>query len=404
MQDARWTTQDAGSGMQNAGGWRPVRHRIGLVVMAMAITPVVRTALASETVVRLHPTATVNADQVLLSDVAQLTGEDAQLAGTWPLIAAPAPGQQAAIDLESIQKVLVRKGINPSTWVFRGASRCRISRPAQIRGTSETAAEQMSSPTARRLASVPAKGTVTTAPAESAPPSAPSGPDPDSLEGAIHQHIAGRLTKFGGRPAITISPSLRDLLHLSRPAYDFTIADSGDRLLGLVPLQVTILRDGKVEQVRSILTEVSLIKPVVVANGPINRGQTIRSNDVTLREQTFDRLDRIGSGDLNAFIGQRAVRFINRDELITSKDVESVPLVLRNDLVSVTLRRGDVTIKGVAKALSSAGYGQTVELRNEASKESFLAVVTGPKTAEMRDPAKVQAAPPDALALAGGSQ
>jgi flagella basal body P-ring formation protein FlgA len=391
--------------MQNSGVRRLTCRRIGLVVIAMAITPAARAVHASETVVRIYPTATVNADQVMLSDVAQLTGEGAQLAATWSLTAAPAPGQHAAIDLDSVQKALIRKGINPSTWVFRGASRCRISRPVQIRGTTETITEQVLTPaTCPRLASGAANRPVTTAPAEAAASPAPSGPDPDTLEGAIHQHIAGRLAKYGGRPAIQVSPSLRDLLHLSRPAYDFTITDASDRLLGLVPLQVTILREGKVEQDRSILTEVSLVKPVVVATGPINRGQTIQSNDITLRDQTFDRSERIGASDLNAFVGQRAVRFINNDEMVTAKDVESVPLIVRNDLVSVTMRRGAVTIKGVAKALSSAGYGQSVELRNEASKQSFLAVVTGPKTAEMAQPRPVQAETSDSLALAGGNE
>jgi flagella basal body P-ring formation protein FlgA len=70
--------------------------------------------------------------------------------------------------------------------------------------------------------------------------------------------------------------------------------------------------------------------------------------------------------------------------MVDLRDVEPVPLVQRNDLVTVWVRRGRVAIKGSAKAMSSAGYGETVELTSELSrKDRFTGVVTGPKTVEL---------------------
>jgi flagella basal body P-ring formation protein FlgA len=225
--------------------------------------------------------------------------------------------------------------------------------------------------------------------------------DTRTLDGALRAHLFERLASLGGKPVIQVSPAMRDLMQLTRPEYDFAIADRGDRMLGLVQFDVTIYRQGKVEQVRPVLAEVALVKPVVMAAGPINRGQTIQSKDVVIQDQTFDRPDRVGMTDLNAVVGQRAVRFMNKGEMLTAKEIEPVPFVVRNDLVTVTARRGSVTIKGVAKALSSASYGNTVELRNESSKQVFLATVTGPKTAELVMSGTV---PAQAVAAAGGNQ
>lgn len=376
MQDARWTTH-AGSGTRHAGMRKRPCSRFAIAWLLAAIPAIPAMAVEpAETVVQVHPTAVVNGEQVTLSQIAALQGSGAELVGEWAIIAAPAAGRETTIDQNAIQQALIRRGINPSLWVFRGAIQCRISRPANL--PKNTQADRDGAEPSVQPPSLAA-----TVPHVASAPAEPAGPDPDTLEGVIHTYMASRLASLGGRPSIQVGPSARDLLRLSRPTYEFGIVDRGERTLGLVSLDVTISRNGKIEQTRPVLMEVSLAKPVVVAAAPINRGQTIGPEHVVLKEQLFDRADRIGPSDLKAFIGQRAVRFINRNEFLATKDVEPVPFVLRNELVTVTIRRGGVTLKGVAKAMQAASYGQTVELRNEASKETFTATVTGPRTAEL---------------------
>ncbi len=390
MQDARWTTQCAGSGTRNAGMHR---HSCRWGILALVLTA--SSVQAAETVVQLYPTATVTSDQVTLSQIAALTGEGAELAANWAITAAPAAGGETSIDQDSIQQALIRRGINASTWVFRGSSKCRITRPRPVRGANTDRNENAGD----QAVADHVKLSAATAPADAVAKPQAAGPNPDTLEGAIKAHMAERVASLGGKLTIQMSPSIHDLLQLSRPTYEFGIVDRGDRSLGLVPLDITIYRGGKAEQTRSILAEVSVVKPVVMAAGPINRGQTIGPEHVVLKEQAFDRPDRMGASDLKAFVGQRALRFINKDELLTAKDIEPVPLILRNDLVTVTVRRGGIEIKGVGKALASAAYGQTVELRNEVSKQTFMAVVTGARTAELTTE---PATPAQTISLAGG--
>ena len=44
----------------------------------------------------------------------------------------------------------------------------------------------------------------------------------------------------------------------------------------------------------------------------------------------------------------------------------------------MTLARGGVRIKTVARALEAGSYGQTIKVKNEATKDTFQVVLTGP--------------------------
>ncbi|MCL2329687.1 MAG: flagellar basal body P-ring formation chaperone FlgA [Phycisphaerae bacterium] len=370
------------------------------------------TSNTSECVLRIYPTAVVTSATVTLGDVAALSGDNARAAGSWVIAQAPAPGQEITIEADALQQWLIRRGVNASMWVLRGSTKCRISRPMQSGITTPLmAAVPPTSADASRNSSKSRtiRGIATTMPADliatvssgqiantvaatsamnagttsaSVPTSVPT---PDTLEAAMYEFVGARLASLGGRPSISVSPALQGLLQLSRPTYDFHITNSDDRLLGLVSLEVAIYRDGKLEQKQLILANVSLMKSVVIASGVINRGQTIRSDDITLREQKFDRVDRIGMSDLKAVVGQRAVSNIAKDTMIVAKDLEPVMLVVRGDLVTVIAKKGNVSIRTVAKAVGPAKYGEMVELRYDSlrSKESFTAMVTGPKTAEL---------------------
>ncbi len=399
MQDAGWTV--AGSGTQN-----PTATSGLIAVCAIALALAMPVAMGAEApasnTVRLYSAAVVTSNQVTLRDIAEVSGEGTQLAATWVLTEAPKPGQETTLEQDAIQKAMIRRGINPSRWLFRGSARCRVSRPALSRsaGELETEVREAQQPESFAPRSKRQERKVTaTAPATDLVAPAPDEPDPNTLGGALHQHVMQRLGRIAGRPCIQVSPAFTKLLTLSRPNYEFRITDRSERTLGLVPLEISIYREGRLEQVQSILAQVNLVKSVVIATGPINRGQSISSADVCLRERSFERTDELGIDNLAAVVGQRAVRLIGRDEMLSGKDMEPVPLILRNDLVTVTTRIGNVTVSSSAKAMAPASYGQSIELRNEASKQTFLGVVTGPKTAELVAGASM---PPATVSMAGG--
>ncbi len=364
-----------------AGG--PILLMAALVSAAAAAPPANQTAAVSppvtETVVRLHAGAVVSGEDVFLSDVAEVEGEASRLVSGWRIAAAPRPGQSGVLELSRLQSIFAHRGVNLSRWVFRGSSRCEIRRVVDpSRQTEVVPCRAAKEPTHTRMES-PAQ-------APASQPAAQSAVNPDTLEAAVRGHVAGRLAPLAGEPIVRFSAAAGRILALARPTYSFQITDraEGRKMLGILPLEVSIFEQNQLKQVVPVLAEVSLRKAVVVATRSINRSETIRSGDLQLEFRIFNRIEDIGLTDLRPLIGQRVKRFIDARSILQQRDIEPVPLVMRNDLVTVVARRGGLVIRGSAKAMTSAGIGQAVEVKNESSKETFVAIVIGEKTVEVR--------------------
>jgi len=352
---------------------------VGAAVAALAAcapaagAPATRPAGADgEAVARLYAVAVVTDDDVRLSDVAELDSEQAGLAGNWVVAAAPPVGGTRVIDLEAVQRALAHQGANLSRWVFRGSSRCTVSRPKSCIRPADLSGHGGSAREVGQKTRVSESGRTATAEV-----------DPNSLEAELRTHIEAKALKLGGAPVIRFSPAASKALALARPQYSFRIVDRSTGPLGMVPLEVEISEQGKVVRTLPMLVHVLLRKPVVVAARPINGSQRIEPDDLVLSERTFERIEDIGMSDMGPLVGQQAKRPIARGDSLSTKDVEPVPLIQRNDLVTVWVRRGGISVKGAAKAMETKGYGETVLLKNEASRQEFAAVVTGPRTAEV---------------------
>ncbi len=391
MQDANRTIGKTNRGRRDGyraeiTGWSSRAIR-GLMLAAACVSPCAASdvrgnpaAGSSETVVRLYRVAMVAGDEVTLADIAEVQGDSAELIARRPLMAAPHAGDSGVIELAQLQNMLARRGANLSQWIFRGSSRCTVTRIGQ---KTEVAPPGTVHPHA---ASQPAAGSIENA--------GPQPVDPNTLEAALRDHIGQRLARLGGVPIVRFSPGVSRVLTLSKPTYDFQVTDRSERLLGMVPLEVTVLEKGQARQTLPVLCDVSLRKSVVVAVRSLNRGGLIEPGSLILQERIFDRVDDIGLSEVQPLVGQRLKRLIDARAMVYARDIEPVPLVLRNDLVTVIVRSGGMTIRGSAKAMSSGGLNEPVLLKNEMSKETFSAIVTGQKTAELREhAAPVESAP-----------
>jgi len=366
---------------------------VGAAVV-MAALPARTWAVDSETSLRsvagsgqvevcLRPTAVVTGPRVRLADVADVTGTGAADAGRWVVATAPPAGGTRILAMKVIQRALADRGINLADWRFHGASRCHISRPATVPSPAhKTLCANDRNTDGLKGASGFAK-LVASGDEARAAGGDPAGPD--TLEATLRRHLAERLADLGGEPVIQFSPMIRQALALSAPTYRFEITNRNNRRLGLVSLEVQVYEQGRRHGTLSVLAQVSLRKRVAVAARPINRRQTIKAADLKMVERLYDRADRAAAGvsDASLLVGRRARRFITPDEPISLQDVEAVPLVKRNELVTVWVRRGGIVIKAVGKATRDAGLGEIVLLKNEMSGQTFAARVTGPRTAEL---------------------
>jgi flagella basal body P-ring formation protein FlgA len=180
------------------------------------------------------------------------------------------------------------------------------------------------------------------------------------------------------------SEKLRSALSLSAPRFSFEVEPHNAVPLGLVSLRVSVFEGGELVQTVPVVAEVALIRRVVVAKRPVNRGMAIGDGDVSLELRRFSDISRIGVTDPRAVVGQRARVFVDRGEMVLARDVEPLPLVSRGDFVTVYHRQGGLLVKTVGKALGGGSYGDTIPVKNEGSKRSYEATITGPQTVEVR--------------------
>ena len=354
-----------------------------VVVAALSVTlradvsgePVRCEADRAETVVRLLPTAVIVGDVIVLADVAEVTGPGASTAEGWAIAPAPPAGTRRSIDRRVLQQALTEQGVNLADWRFHGASRCEVARPAGAAGGDA-------------FQDAPSTGHGSTD-SRTIRAARPEPVDPNSLEGHLRAYLTARLAGLEGEPIFEFNAAVREALSLTAPTYRFEISCRHDRKLGQVPLDVTVLERDRVHTTLQMLVHVALRRQIVVAARPINRQQIIEADDLVMTERIWDRIETAELSDPARLIGQRARRFLPSQEPIALRDVEDVPLIRRNDLVTVWSRQDGFVIKTVGKAMGEASHGQTVHLKNEMSGQTFTARATGPRKATLVTPLTV---------------
>jgi len=66
--------------------------------------------------------------------------------------------------------------------------------------------------------------------------------------------------------------------------------------------------------------------------------------------------------------------------------VQAVPLTRTGQFITITLNRGGVRIKTVARAMEEGSFGQTIKVKNEATRDVYQVVLTGPQEGSMGPP------------------
>lgn len=374
------------------GNARAPRRPIVLLAGAALVAACVAQP-AGAAALRMWSESVVDSDHIRVADVAevlQAMPDQAERYGAVVIKPAPAPGQDVPVTLDDLRDALVRAGANPVEFTVRGSVSCRVVRALTLRvadpsvrgaegsrwwwpGQTNRRADDACVPTDHASAQVNGEITVS---------NTVSAASPRTLEDLLYEHIGSRFAELGGRVHLQFSVNARQALSLSKPEYDFRIHSDNERRLGQTSLTVDILRDGQVQQRLPIAVKVSLTVPVVVAARPINKNQVIRQQDVKLEDRDFFHLSKLGLTELGLVVGQETRQFVRRGDMIFHNDLKPRPLVRRGEMMTVWSEVGGVRIKSVAKALQTGSHGETVEVRNEASQQTFLVQVTGPQTGE----------------------
>ncbi len=307
--------------------------------------------------IRIRPSALIDHDHIRLGDVAVIEGFAADQLSEFQGLAiadAPAFGQSKLITLNDIRSKLAGAGVNMAVVCLKGASRCVVRRPTEM------------------------------PPEQDAPQdaSAHKATGEQSLRAQIQRFVDERLAEYGGEAEVGFRRTPAALLALAGPAYTFDIEPRSSRKVGNFEMLVTIHHGSAEPQTQKVAVEVALKKGVIVAINPISRGQTITRADIMTEQRSFKKLEHIGMTKPATVIGQEAKRDIRMGDMVKAGDIKSKVLVKRNELVAIRSLRNGIAIESTGKALADGTLGDSIEVRNEGSEETFWAQVTGLRRAE----------------------
>jgi flagella basal body P-ring formation protein FlgA len=186
---------------------------------------------------------------------------------------------------------------------------------------------------------------------------------------------------------VTFRPQDARALGLCEPHFKFQIEPGRVRDLGEVSWNVTVFADKSQQRTQVAATARAWQTQLLVAK-PMAFKQPIREEDVVERRVLIDHLLDDTVLEKSQAIGQQAARDLKPGTVLTAKMVDAIQLVRPGQFVTVVYRQGAVELKTVARALDGGSLGQTVRVKNEATRDIFEVVLTGPQTASMNSTAQ----------------
>ncbi|MCK5527599.1 MAG: flagellar basal body P-ring formation protein FlgA, partial [Candidatus Latescibacteria bacterium] len=79
-------------------------------------------------------------------------------------------------------------------------------------------------------------------------------------------------------------------------------------------------------------------------------------------------------------IGKRMTKTVGIGRIVSRKDVEERPIIIRGSRVTILAEMGGLTVQATGKALEDGWRGKRIKVRNEASKKRLVAEVVDERT------------------------
>ena len=189
---------------------------------------------------------------------------------------------------------------------------------------------------------------------------------------------------------VRFNPQDEKLLALSDPQFKFNIDGRRARNLGDVSWEVTVITNGGSKKV-SVIADAAWQAagahrqaPGVQADHPRRRPDRPPRPWWTGSSMNPRPPARRSSARWRAASSRRDRRWTPRLR------VDPVPLVQTGQLVTITAAQGSVPIKTVARAMEPGTFGQTVRVRNEATRDIYEVTLTGPQEGRMTGSSRPQ--------------
>ncbi len=118
---------------------------------------------------------------------------------------------------------------------------------------------------------------------------------------------------------------------------------------------------------------------IPVAAHTLERGSIISDSDLDVLDEPANS-HRIGLADHTSLVGKELKRTIASGQPIYSTDIKTPDLVKRDELVTMLVARGGMTIAATGKALENGSKGAHIRVQNVASKQIVEGEIASPGT------------------------
>jgi flagella basal body P-ring formation protein FlgA len=322
--------------------------------------------------IRLHAQAEAPGPQVRLAEVAHLEGPLAKRFADTVVGSFAGEATQLQLSMGELRQVLGEHGINWGLVTLRGFANCRVHRTGA--GESSPDAPPARTPgDAAAISNVEVEINLDSA---------------STLRGLVVARLAELTGATASDLRVTFSERDEALLQQGALIDRFEIESPASRFVGRVPLTIRRYRGDRVAETLQVAAQVERRALVIVATRSISRGERFSADAVAVRE-VFLRDDR-GEPirDLKLVVGQIASAQLREGAVLYPSMIETPLMVRRGELVTVRCISGGLVVRTVARAGGDGRLDEVIEVRNETTRQTFAATVTGVREATIHlDPA-----------------
>jgi flagella basal body P-ring formation protein FlgA len=310
--------------------------------------------------IRLCPMVTTTQPSVKLSELAAISGDQELTKKLKEIILCDnlPEGETKTFRAWQIGGKLTELGFHYQEFTLTGASRCDVSYVAPEKDNKDNGESKL-------ITLVSLKSNENAATLQ------------DKIRLLVIENLLSKGLPKTAQVNTDFNSTLKDLLELSEPTYSFEISPNQKNCpwIGLVGLKVKIFRDGQIVHNIPVLVQVQVKVPVVIAAKTINSKARIARGDIEVKPRTMDSFSSDYLLTVDDVLDHRAKKIIQQGMMIQTGMIETIPMIKRNQLVTVIYRKGGLELKMVGKALQGACKNEMISVRNENSKETFRAKV-----------------------------
>jgi len=280
----------------------------------------------------LQDEAYVKGPKILLGDIAEIKGENADLLASIEISGAAAPGGVKRLEAGMLAARLKSAGVEPEAFDIGGARSV----------LAKTLCLEVS---------------------------------PDTVSEDLRRFIESQMPWESSQAMIDIVPPSREFVVPEGSVMIVWRPDPQYMWIGPGAFRGELLVDGEVKRTFFCKAQMDVYAEVLVAATDIPRGKPISAGDLDVQKRSLtgtrsDFLSRPSDA-----VGLLARSTIFPGQVITKRNVIPPKLVKRYQVVSVETRVGALLVRGRARAMADGRAGDIVPCRNEGSKEQFYGVV-----------------------------